>query len=129
MSTLYKLYLAGPMRGLPEFNAPAFHAAAKQLRANGFEVWSAAEHSDEWTATGLDDPANPDYTPDATSRYMQRDLPQVCKADAVAVLPNWHTSRGARIEVMVARMLKKPVFWAATNTTLTPEELRAGHEI
>ena len=33
------------MRGHPEFNAPAFAAAAADLRAVGHEVFSPAEHS------------------------------------------------------------------------------------
>lgn len=38
-----KIYLAGPMRGIPEFNFPAFHAMACRLRAEGNVVFNPAE--------------------------------------------------------------------------------------
>ena len=34
----HRIYIAGPMSGLPEFNHPAFHAAAAQLRGAGYIV-------------------------------------------------------------------------------------------
>lgn len=38
-----RLYIAGPMSGLPQFNFPAFHAAAIALRAAGYAIISPAE--------------------------------------------------------------------------------------
>lgn len=38
-----RTYLAGPMSGLPAFNFPLFHYAAKVLRAAGMEIISPAE--------------------------------------------------------------------------------------
>ncbi len=40
---LVKIYLSGPMSGYPSFNIPAFDDAARQLRANGYQVVSPAE--------------------------------------------------------------------------------------
>lgn len=39
-----KIYLAGPMSGLPDLNYPAFHAAAAKLRAMGHVVLNPAEN-------------------------------------------------------------------------------------
>ena len=39
-----RIYLAGPMTGLPEYNYPAFHAEAARLRGLGFHVENPAEH-------------------------------------------------------------------------------------
>ncbi len=87
------------MRGIPLLNYPAFNAVASNLRASGYKVYNPAE--DDLAAGSLAD-------------YMSIDLPEVCKADAVAVLPGWEDSEGARIEVDLARRLGKPVVDAKT---------------
>lgn len=103
-----KLYLAGPMRGLPEFNFPAFRAAAADLRARGHEVWSPAENDE---ADGFDP------TKDAAKsmrHYMARDLPAVLAADAVVVLAGWRKSLGAGIEIFVAEQCGIPILDVVT---------------
>lgn len=37
-----KVYISGPMTGLPEFNYPAFFAAAEALEARGYETINPA---------------------------------------------------------------------------------------
>lgn len=99
-----RVYLVGPMRGLPEFNFPAFRDAAYDLRARDIKVWSPAEHDVEQgfnpeTGEGL-----------KTLRdYMRKDLPAVLASDALVVLPGWERSVGAQLEVYVAHVCEIPV--------------------
>lgn len=90
-----RIYLSGPMTGLPDHNFPAFEAARLQLRAEGFEVLCPAEAGkvDGW----------------AWEQYLRRDLRMVLDAEAVIVLPGWEKSRGARLETHVAEGLGMPV--------------------
>jgi len=90
-----KFYLAGPMAGIAEHNYPAFHDAAKRLRAIGFEVVNPAELEGE---QGLE-----------WAWYLKRDIPHLLKCDAVAVLDNWWNSRGARLETQIAAELGMPI--------------------
>jgi len=86
-----KIYLAGPMTGLPDLNFPAFHAAAESLRAQGRVVFNPAE---------LGFGAN-DYREALTAC-----LAWICaEAEALVVLPGWEKSPGAQAEVATAYAL------------------------
>ena len=93
MSTLY---VAGPMTGIPEFNYPAFNAAADELRERGYTVFNPT--LDRTSPT--EDPPGMTWVD-----YMRAALAMVIKADGIALLPGWENSRGARLEVDVARAL------------------------
>lgn len=86
-----RLYVAGPMSGLPEYNYPAFKAAAAELRECGFEVICPAENGLPADAPWID--------------HMRVDIGHLLTCSAVAVLPGWENSRGARLEVHLAREL------------------------
>lgn len=99
------IYIAGPMTGYPEFNYPAFAAAAADLRARGFEVVSPTEVSD--------DVAPDDYTTERPyGWYLRRSLRLLLDCDEVYLLPGWEGSTGARLEVEVARALRMPIHGA-----------------
>lgn len=83
------LYLSGPMSGLPEFNHPAFKAAAAKLRAAGYQVVCPTEN-------GL--------PPDAPwDQHMRADIAaMVAQCNAIALLPGCQDSKGARLELDIA---------------------------
>jgi hypothetical protein len=93
------------MRGYPEFNFPAFHAAAAQLRAEGHEVFSPAERDIERDGKdwGAEVPDGNLATAQAQGFNLRTalgdDLAYICAhADAVALLPGWENSLGAKAE-------------------------------
>ena len=86
-----RVYVAGPMSGLPDFNYPAFNAEAGRLRALGYEVENPAE--------------NPVPPCGSWAGYMRMALAQVVQCDGIVLLPGWETSRGATLEHHVATTL------------------------
>jgi len=96
------VYLAGPMRGIPDYNKPAFRKAATFLRGRGYAVVNPHDLDED----------SPEY--DFTS-CMKRDLPiLIQECDEIAVLPGWRNSEGARLEAHIGHALGKPVFDATT---------------
>jgi hypothetical protein len=91
-----RVYLAGPMSGIADFNYPAFNQAAEQLRAKGFIVENPAENTppacNSWTG------------------YMRIALRQMLLCDMLIFLPNWQQSRGANLEYKIAQQLSIPTF-------------------
>lgn len=108
-----KLYLAGPMRGRPEFNFPAFYAAAKDLRAQGYEVFSPAEKDNERHGKDISKGNVNGDEAVATAEYgfnlreaLGIDLAYICgEADGIALLPGWENSKGANAEKAAAEAL------------------------
>lgn len=95
------LYLSGPMTGIPEFNFPEFHAVTKALRLKGHTVFNPAENFEG--ATDL-----------PWEEYLKEDLRNVIQSEAVGVLRGWENSKGANLEVTVARALGLPILDAYT---------------
>lgn len=86
-----RVYVAGPMTGLKDFNYPAFNAAADALRAQGYQVESPADHGIVEGAQWAD--------------YMAYDLTRLGLCGVIALLPGWERSEGAKLEVQIAHRL------------------------
>ena len=84
-----RIYISGPMTGLPGLNFGAFHCAAAQLRALGYEVVNPAEKQSETEDLSWEE-------------YLRQDLQQMLTCDTIALLPGWETSKGAHLELHVA---------------------------
>lgn len=97
-----KLYVAGPMRGYEQYNFPAFHEAARQLREAGYEVVSPAEMD---LALGFDPNSTAEFTDADYAAAMRRDIETLLTVDGVALLHGWRKSKGANVEHDVARAL------------------------
>lgn len=95
-----KGYVAGPMRGIDQFNFPAFASASEALRAEGWEIVSPAEMD---LGLGLDPKKYPEL-PDWFTLHdaMRRDLAAICTCDTIFLLPGWEKSEGTRREMQVA---------------------------
>lgn len=112
MSIKY-VYVAGPMRGIPYFNFPAFDETAQYLGDLGYIVCNPAARDREMhganvnnSATGdLDDPNVVD-SGFSLREALDFDTSFIClKGDAVCVLPGWENSKGAQAEVALAKAL------------------------
>jgi len=93
-----RLYIAGPMTGLPDFNYPAFFAAAVQLQAAGHEPINPARSRPGVESQGA-----------SWLTYMRHSLRDIADCDGIATLPGHHNSRGARIECDLVERLGLPV--------------------
>src|ERR1022692_2144982 len=100
-------YVSGPMRGLPDFNSLAFAGLSNYLREDlGWQVHNPAEN----------------FGGDKTlsyETYMLTDLSQVLISDAIVLLPGWHNSEGAKLELKVAIASGKTVYAAEYSDALS----------
>lgn len=96
-----QIYIAGPMTGYPDCNFAAFHAVAERLAQTGWKVFNPAENFG----------GRKDLPREA---YLRLDLAVLAQCDAIAMLPGWQDSRGAKLEYVVARELDLVIIDAVT---------------
>lgn len=96
-----KVYISGPMTGIKDFNSAAFNRAAKSLRKAGHKAISPPEEDKKTFGKFLAVSNESKIWSDC----LRRDLKDLLKCDSVHLLKNWERSRGATLEMMVAKEL------------------------
>lgn len=105
-----RIYLAGPMSGIPEFNFPAFNRAAYILQREGWEVFNPADKEGETLSEESKIDGDPIKAQKGGFNFRQVyawDISKVIEADAIYMLPGWEASPGARGEHAVAVAMKR----------------------
>ncbi|MGE4340179.1 MAG: DUF4406 domain-containing protein [Pigmentiphaga sp.] len=107
-----KLYISGPMTGLPDLNFPLFNDIALALRMGGWDVVNPAELcadlSGDWAAC------------------MRRDIAALTECDGIVLLPFWDRSRGATLEHQIAVALGMEVFTMCDILAKLPKHIPVG---
>lgn len=113
-----KIYVAGPMRGIPQFNFPAFFDAEEWLQAKGHEVFNPARSDKEHYGEGVNNSATGDLNDPAAQtgfslrEALGRDAAYITGyADAVYMLTGWEKSTGAKAEWTLAVALGLMIFY------------------
>ena len=104
MREVKRLYLSGKMSGLPDLGFALFNRAAALLRGIGYDVVNPVEINDDPEAEWLS--------------CIKVDLDHLATCDAIALLPNWQDSFGAKIEHLAAQRLGLAVMDVADLVTL-----------
>lgn len=109
MSPKKYIYLAGKMRGVRDFNFPAFHRHAAWLREEGHDVFNPAEADEAKYGVGFARCAtgDPAEIPQFNLRGALRDCLHyiTTTATAIALIPGWETSAGVAAELATAKAL------------------------
>lgn len=118
-----RVYVAGPMRGYPAHNFPAFDAAARLLKRRlGVDPVNPADinrHQFGYDGTY----ALPQET---VNQMLQRDLRELGECDAVVLLPGWRKSTGANMERDMAILRGIPRWELVGGRYLIPDRGQVG---
>lgn len=90
-----KIYLSGAITGNPKYKKE-FASTAKYLKRLGYKVVNPA--------------AYPEHKNWDWEDYLRRDIPLLCKCDAIIMINDWRNSKGARLERFIAEKLGIEVF-------------------
>jgi hypothetical protein len=126
------IYIAGPMRGKPNWNYEAFDRAEKMLSKLGWDVINPAtldENSKDTQGLYCEpddfDPDGDSFHRDVNRKIMKRDLDVICdKCDAIYMLEGWQMSQGANAEFYLSCSLGLTVLYENTIDKVITSELQ-----
>lgn len=101
------LFVAGKMRGLPQFGFPAFDQATEVLREHGHDVFSPAERD---RLNGFNPEIDTLENFDLPAAHRDNLNALINWADGIVLLPGWRGSQGAKMECLVAVNTGKILF-------------------
>lgn len=91
-----RVYISGPMTGLPDFNYPVFDYKEERLWELGFVPVNPANNFNR-------DTTRPRW------EYLKEDIKNLLTCDFIIFLPGFERSAGALLEALVARECNIPV--------------------
>jgi hypothetical protein len=103
--------------GPPTWNHPAFHRMAADLRCAGHQVISPAE---------LDDTSKPNWDKQPWDYYLRRDVKALADCEGIVLLTDWDKSKGAALELHVAKTLGMKVFYPEDHGYVTTPKYCSG---
>ena len=129
-----RIYIAGPMRGIPQYNFPAFDEAAEALYNVGWQPVNPADLDRDMGYEPDEFPADHDWTqvPEGfpLKTIVATDIAELVGCDAIYMLRGWGSSRGAQAELAVAMWLGLEVIFQGEGTefNIEPETEDILHE-
>jgi hypothetical protein len=96
------------MSGIEDYNFPAFFDAQHRWEQEGHFVFNPAAQPGEHEIVKL--PA--EQVQDMFPTLIRRDVALILQCTAIAVLPGWLKSRGAKFEAHLATVLNIPIYRA-----------------
>lgn len=109
-----KIYIAGPMRGKPRHNFPAFDAARDWLERKGHCVYSPADAD---RSIGFDETKTAAENGFDLAAAMARNFEAIAECDAIYMLEGWQWSSGACAEIVYATGLGKRLLFESRRRT------------
>lgn len=109
-----KIFVSGPMRGIPYYNFPAFDAAKAAFEAVGFDVVTPADLDRAVGFDAMDLPADTDWRAEAgfdVRAAMKRNIDAMLDCDGVVFLDPMNVSAGCMIELHIANRCRIPHLW------------------
>lgn len=106
-----KAYISGPIAGKPNKNKAAFAAEAEWLLSKGVE-WVNPHHVPPKAHEGACPESYFHDKVHSSACYLRADLIAMLDCDVVLMIEGWVTSKGANLEIQVAKMAGIPVCYS-----------------